>query len=45
MIQWIYETIYTAVGEMFSDINNLGVEIFDLSWKTLKIIPLPNPCL
>ena len=32
MIQWIYEPIYTAVGEMFSDINNLGVEIFDLSW-------------
>ena len=32
MIQWIYETIYTAVGEMFADINNLGVEIFDLSW-------------
>ena len=32
MIQWIYETIYTAVGEMFSDINNLGIEIFDLSW-------------
>ena len=32
MIQWLYETIYTAVGEMFSDINNLGVEIFDLSW-------------
>lgn len=32
MIQWFYETIYTAVGEMFSDINNLGIEIFDLSW-------------
>ena len=32
MIQWLYETIYTAVGEMFSDINNLGIEIFDLSW-------------
>ncbi|MBQ8238091.1 MAG: hypothetical protein IJZ39_08095 [Oscillospiraceae bacterium] len=32
MIQWIYETIYTAVGEMFADINNLGIEIFDLSW-------------
>lgn len=32
MIQWIYETIYTAVGEMFADINNLDVEIFDLSW-------------
>ena len=32
MIQWLYENIYTAVGEMFSDINNLGIEIFDLSW-------------
>ena len=32
MIQWIYETIYTAVGELFEDINNLGVEIFDLTW-------------
>ena len=32
MIQWLYETIYTAVGEMFADINNLGIEIFDLSW-------------
>ena len=32
MIQWLYETIYTAVGEMFADINNLGVEMFDLSW-------------
>ena len=32
MIQWLYETIYTAVGEMFADINNLGVEIFDLNW-------------
>ena len=32
MIQWIYETIYTAVGEMFADINNLGIEIFDLNW-------------
>lgn len=32
MIQWLYETIYTAVGELFADINNLGIEIFDLSW-------------
>lgn len=32
MIQWLYEAIYTAVGELFADINNLGVEIFDLSW-------------
>ncbi len=32
MMGWIYETIYTAVGELFADINNLGIEIFDLSW-------------
>ena len=32
MVQWIYEAIYTAVGELFADINNLGIEIFDLSW-------------
>lgn len=32
MLQWIYEAIYTAVGELFADINNLGVEIFSLSW-------------
>lgn len=32
MMGWIYETIYTAVGELFVDINNLGIEIFDLSW-------------
>ena len=32
MVQWIYEAIYTAVGELFAEINNLGIEIFDLSW-------------
>ena len=32
MIQWIYDIIYSAVGELFADINNLGIEIFDLSW-------------
>lgn len=32
MVQWIYESIYAAVGELFADINNLGIEIFDLSW-------------
>lgn len=37
MIQWIYETIYTAVGELFEDINNLGAEIFDLSWVQAMI--------
>ena len=28
----IYDIIYSAVGELFADINNLGIEIFDLSW-------------
>ena len=32
MVQWLYEAFYTAIGELFADINNLGVEIFDLSW-------------
>lgn len=32
MVQWIYEAIYTAVGELFAEIYNLGIEIFDLSW-------------
>ena len=31
-MQWLYEAFYTAIGELFADINNLGVEIFDLSW-------------
>ena len=32
MVQWLYEAFYTAIGDLFADINNLGVEIFDLSW-------------
>ncbi len=32
MVQWLYQAIYTAVGQLFEEINNLGVEIFDLSW-------------
>ena len=32
MVQWLYEAIYTAVGELFTEINQLGIEIFDLSW-------------
>lgn len=32
MVQWLYEAFYTAIGGLFEDINNLGVEIFDLSW-------------
>ena len=31
-MQWLYEAFYSAIGELFADINDLGVEIFDLSW-------------
>ena len=31
-MQWLYEAFYTVIGDMFADFNNLGVEIFDLSW-------------
>ena len=31
-MQWLCEAFYTAIGDLFADINNLGVEIFDLSW-------------
>ena len=32
MVQWLYEAFYTLIGDLFTDFNNLGVEIFDLSW-------------
>lgn len=32
MVQWLYESIYSAVGELFLDINSMGIEIFELSW-------------
>lgn len=32
LVQWLYEAFYTAIGDLFVDINNMGVEIFDLSW-------------
>ena len=32
LVQWLYEAFYSAIGELFADINDLGVEIFDLSW-------------
>ena len=32
MIQWFYETIYSAVAAFFGMISNMGAEIFELSW-------------
>lgn len=32
MMQWLYETVYTAVADFFSLIGNMGADIFNLSW-------------
>lgn len=32
LVQWIYTAIYGAVADMFTGINNMGAEIFTLSW-------------
>lgn len=42
MIQWFYETIYSAVADFFSMMGGMGAEIFDLDWvsATIKLFTL-----
>lgn len=42
MIQWFYETIYSAVANFFSMMGGMGAEIFDLDWvsATIKLFTL-----
>ena len=42
MIQWFYETIYSAVADFFSMMVGMGAEIFDLDWvsATIKLFTL-----
>ena len=42
MLQWIYETVYTAVADFFTMMGDMGAEIFDLSWvqATVKLFTL-----
>ncbi len=32
MMTWMYDTVYSAVGDFFSSMGNMGAEIFDLKW-------------
>ncbi len=32
LIQWLYTTIFEAVADLFTGINDMGAEIFNLSW-------------
>ncbi len=32
MLRWVYETIYGAIADFFTSINNYGAEMFDLGW-------------
>lgn len=41
-IGWIYELIFSAIGEFFGYIQNMGAEIFDYSWieATIQLFSL-----
>lgn len=32
MMHWFYETVYNAVADFFTQMGNMGAEIFDLEW-------------
>lgn len=32
MLRWVYETIYGAIADFFTSINQYGAEMFDLGW-------------
>lgn len=42
LLQWLYTQIYNAVSDFFTSMNEMGVEIFDLSWvsATLNLFTL-----
>lgn len=42
MLQWFYETIYSAVADFFTMMGNMGADIFDLDWvkATIKLFTL-----
>ena len=37
MIQWFYESIFGAASDFFTQMGNMGAEIFDLSWVQAAI--------
>ena len=32
MMHWFYETVYNAVADFFTQMGNMGAEVFDLEW-------------
>lgn len=32
MMQWFYRTVYNAIADFFTQMGNMGAEIFDLEW-------------
>lgn len=32
LVEWIYNTVFDAVADLFTSMNNMGAEIFSLSW-------------
>ena len=32
ILQWMYETIYNAVADFFTEMGKMGAEMFDLAW-------------
>lgn len=37
LIQWLYTAVFNAVADLFTGINNMGAEIFALSWVSAVI--------
>lgn len=37
LVQWLYTAIYDAVANLFTGINHMGAEIFNLSWVSAVI--------
>ena len=32
LVEWSYNTVFDAVADLFTSMNNMGAEIFNLSW-------------
>ena len=37
LLQWIYTAIYDAIADLFTGINHMGAEIFNLSWVSAVV--------
>ncbi len=37
ILQWFYQTVFEAVADFFTNMGNMGAELFDLSWVKATI--------